>query len=430
MKAGQTNIAQVTAKSLLSVIYGLISVTCVSLSQDLKTQAKEAFEQQNYGRAVQLLERAVIERPADAEIYYLLGYYTHYYYYDSIPESSYNVAASDRILAYLKKSLQLDPNIRDAYSIMGSEYAARAINELEAGNAAGFIEYLRKGRSEGGYTDWMLEFGRNILRSCPTDAILLTGGDAEAFPVWYCRFVEQYRTDILPIPAASLGQPRFAVLLKKGVQGLFTPAPVSWNVEQLMDMSLYPWKAQTFSIPLPQKTQDAAAPQFTWTVTPNAKVSEVDMITPGKALSVDIIRTNQWQRPILFTLGCPTWIEKDLQGYLRLTGLTYQLVPLPQEPWKNVNLESIIDFFSDSTYFNAVRSWRESDIPRRSGVLREYQTIVFLTIYSLDNQGKYKEANKILDLFEKRISNGVLPMDEEYMQRFGEITSKIRAHKD
>lgn len=419
-----------TTKSLLSVICGLVSVGYVSFSQDLKTLAREAFEQQNYGQAVQLLERAVTEGPEDAEVYYMLGYYTHYYYYDSVPESSYNAAASDRIIAYLKKSLQLDPNIRDAYAIIGSEYAGRAINELKAGNAASFLEYLRKGRSEGGYTDWMLEFGRNILRSCSTDVILFTGGDAEAFPVWYCRFVEQYSTDILPIPANLLGKPRFAVLLKKGIQSLFPPAPVSWSVDQLTDMHLYPWKAQTVNISPLKKMQDTVLPQFAWTVTPDVKVNEGDMLTPGKALSVNIIRTNQWQRPILFTVGCPTWIEKDLQGYLRLTGLAYQLMPLTETPWENVNLKSIMDFFSDSTCFKAIRSWRESDIPCRSGVLRSYLTIVFLTIYSLDHQGKYREANKILDLFDKRISNGVLPVDEEYMQRFREITSKIRAHKD
>jgi hypothetical protein len=48
---------------------------------------------------------------------------------------------------YLRKSLQLDPTLRDAYSLIGSEYGSRALSQLQAKNANGFIEQLRAGRT-------------------------------------------------------------------------------------------------------------------------------------------------------------------------------------------------------------------------------------------------------------------------------------------
>ncbi|MDR1975186.1 MAG: DUF2723 domain-containing protein [Bacteroidales bacterium] len=40
------------------------------------------------------------------------------------------------------------------------------------------------------------DFGRNMLESCPPNAVLVVDGDNDTFPVWYCQQVENIRTDV------------------------------------------------------------------------------------------------------------------------------------------------------------------------------------------------------------------------------------------
>jgi hypothetical protein len=54
----------------------------------------------------------------------------------------------------------------------------------------GWNDHDRSGRY------YAVDMARNMLASCPENAILFTGGDNDTFPLWYAQMVENYRTDV------------------------------------------------------------------------------------------------------------------------------------------------------------------------------------------------------------------------------------------
>jgi len=183
-------------------------------AQDLKAQAAKAIDSEDYAKAIGLLEQVVRHNPTDADAWYQLGHSLHWLCYDSTPLSGYNRAVSERILECMHKALTLDPHLRNCYSVIGSEYGARAEVALQTGDWANFIQELKNANEIGAFPEWLLEYARNLLNSCGLGAILFTGGDAEVFPIWYCQFIDSVRTDVTLVPVPLLDRTWFILLMK------------------------------------------------------------------------------------------------------------------------------------------------------------------------------------------------------------------------
>jgi len=195
----------------------------------LKEQAHGAFEAEDYPRAIALLRQAVQQDSADAEAWYYLGYYTHYLCYDSVPLTGYSDHSSDEVLALLERAVALDPKLGNACYFIGAEYGGRFLNQMQRGNLKGMVAELKAGKARGGFPDWLVEYNRNMLRSCDDNAILFTGGDAEAGSAWYLQYVEGFRRDVTVIPVAVLRWPWYVLALKEKRDLIPAGAPISWS---------------------------------------------------------------------------------------------------------------------------------------------------------------------------------------------------------
>jgi len=202
---------------LYALITFLLLVICLyGQDTNLKKMAIEEFKNENYPKAIQILKKALKESPKDAEIYYYLGFFTHYNAYDTRPLAGYNSSLSDTVFNYLDKALALNPNYGDAKYFYAAEAGAAALNALKLKKFEKFNFYYRKAYNKGSFPDWAIEYGKITMDLCEKDAILFTHGDFILNVCWYLQVIENYRKDISVIPLAFLDRPWFVFELKQG----------------------------------------------------------------------------------------------------------------------------------------------------------------------------------------------------------------------
>ncbi len=227
------------------------------------------------------------------------------------------------------------------------------------------------------------DLATDYLESCAPNAIVISFGDNDTYPLWYAQEVENIRPDIRVINSSLLGtdwyinQLRYKLNESDPVDPIWTAAQIEGSnrdiiynapkpgidANQYMDLytmmkdyagsddpskmeqgrdgsllNVYPSKK--VSIPV-----DIDFVKKNGTVNANDSVlSEVkfeikkDVIYKNDAAILNIIASNKWKRPIYFT--SPQAADIGIDNYIRQDGLTYRFVPVLNSP---VNQDWVYD---------------------------------------------------------------------------------------
>ncbi len=397
---------------------------------------------------------------------FLLGLFGAYYHWRKSPKMAFVAITSfiimGVVLALYQNQQEPQPRERD-YFYVGSFFIFSMwvgigilglIEELKAqlGKAptSKFVAYgvlsvtavfvpanmLRTNFHEANRTGNLVayDYSYNTLQSCEPDAILITNGDNDTFPLWYLQDVEGIRRDIRVVNLSLLNTNWYINQLKNEEPHGAKKVPISLTDKQIEEIQpSFNFKPGQYTIPVPTEvlqqyavtdtsiTNHQAIPFF---FPATLQYGEYKGIRVQDIMVYNIVRTNEWKRPIYFAMTVSDDGKIGLQDYLQWDGLAFKLVPrrTPQSIWSNMNVQRMEGhLFTDRRH--PVKTpetgylWRNLtdrsvyyDEDARRMMVNYRQTFLALCGYYLNVANQPQKVVQTLDRMEQVIPRSVIPM--------------------
>ena len=285
------------------------------------------------------------------------------------------------------------------------------------------------------------DFGRNYLESCEPNAIIFTQGDNDTFPLWYAQEVEGFRTDVRVCNTSYLQTDWYIDQMKRQAYNS-DPLPISWerkdyaygkrsavslsspqdnpvNLGAVMKyiISDDPRTMQTTGKRTMYKSPytnlvlpiDSARIVESRTLSPehepfiekqlNISLKGKEYVTIVDLISLDMINTNNWERPIYYAITVPSSAYYFVDNNLQKTGLAYQVVPLhTKESALSVNTTKMFDNVMNKFKWGGVEKPGVYLDETAMNQCRTQRTNVFSDLaYMLVREGKIDKAIQVLD---------------------------------
>lgn len=312
-------------------------------------------------------------------------------------------------------------------------------------------DHNRKGRY------FSVDAARNFLASCAPNAILFTGGDNDTFPLWYVQEVENFRTDVRVIvlsyfdtdwyvdqmtrPANeskalpfSLTPERYQkgtndviyVIEKEGLDAISASEYLKLinSGSELLQMKT---SGKTLINMVPSRNlildvdssflanDEIVPPQFKDLFVPqmNLQVGG-NYVTKGTLMLLDLIVSNNWERPIYFNNTSLATLGLNLDEYVVMEGLTYRLLPIRkpdtiQEELVNTNL-AMKNFMENFAFrgMNDPDVYLDEEYRRFTSNHRSALNSIALALIEED---KLADAAKLLNFGLETIPDKAVPYD-------------------
>jgi hypothetical protein len=294
----------------------------------------------------------------------------------------------------------------------------------------------------GHYLAW--DYSYNLLQSVEKDAILITAGDNDTFPLWYLQDVEGIRRDVR-IVNLSLGNMDYYIKQLKHMRPYGAkPVPISLPDDQIEGIQPMVYQTQMINIPIPKfaaegrstprlkgeggevdPAERVAVDTMKFVMPATLKFGNTSALRVQDILVFDIVRSSQWERPVYFAITAGGDDSKiGLRDYLEMEGLAYKLVPHRRQAyWAAVNEEKTrAQLFTDvkqpskeQAYGCLWRGLQDSTVTfdenQRRMISSYRQPFYTLSLYLSNVKNKPEEMSAVLDRMEQVIPRRIHPMD-------------------
>ena len=309
----------------------------------------------------------------------------------------------------------------------------------------------------GRYTS--VDFGYNMLIGCAPNAVLFTYGDNDTFPLWYNQEVEGVRQDVRvsnlnylrgdwyidqmkrkaytsdPLPlkmthnqyysgkrdvVLAIDRLNGAIDLKQAISFILSddemsqiPSPFSEKEK----ICFLPSKTLYLAIEKDQilKTGTLRAEKINQMVdTMTWRVNE-NMILKEGLVILDLLATNNWERPIYMGTTVSNDSYQNLQDYFQLEGMMYRIVPIKapgsEYDFGKVDTKLMYDNIMNKYRFRSIADPKIYFDENNSRIISNYRNIFARLAGGLVAEGKNQEAIEVLDRCMKIIPPSNIPFN-------------------
>ena len=308
------------------------------------------------------------------------------------------------------------------------------------------------------------DFAKNYLASCAPNAILITNGDNDTFPLWYVQEVEGFRTDVrvvnftlasgdwyihqlfnkiydsdplpftIPSEKYTAGTNDFVPYYEKDPDNV-------WDLKKLINfinsdkedskvalqdkrkVSFMPTKNLSLRVDSAKVCNNGTVPAYLADRVVKAITWKVKKSTLYKndLMLLDLIATNNWDRPIYFASPSSVSDFMNIDDYCFLEGSVYRFIPVMGDPKRGAVLpnETFDCFTKKFAYGNLNDSTIYVD--KESYGMSMYLRNNFARLaQSLLSEGKKDKALQILNKGQELFPDRAVPYDL-YMIGYAEL---------
>ena len=303
---------------------------------------------------------------------------------------------------------------------------------------------------------------RNYLNSCALNAIVFTYGDKYTFPLWYVQELEGVRRDVRVVNLSLLSGSWYIDQMKRKAYES-SGVPISFTHEQYRDGKRdYVLIRDQFkegnlkdvmefvASDLPQTklqgyikeldfipTRNVILPVDSAKVIANGTVKPQDAdqivkdlrlhlpmqgLTKSQLMVLDILSTNNWERPVYFGIGMGSDAYMGLEKYFQLEGAAYRVVPIET---KEAEFYDYGRIDSDILYDNIMNKFEWGNIkdPKvnidffhdQTIAVMKYRNTFLRLAQKLYDEGKQAEAVAVLDKSLEEIPLYQVPADNSML---------------
>lgn len=276
------------------------------------------------------------------------------------------------------------------------------------------------------------DYARNLLESVAPNGILFTNGDNDTFPLWYVQEVEGIRTDVRIVCLSLLNTDWYIKQLRDQWSHESAPLPISLTDEEIAQVTsgISQWQPREINIPVDKemlsrafsdemtyKEQIGVKPDITIPILKKGTDFEMPVDSLDEVVSwrlngrlygkdqqgnniyylqtqdhliLDILKTNNWLRPVYFANTVSSQSQLNLQDYFRTEGKAYRVVPKDFDAGREGHINTKI--FVDRVKNFKFREWNNPDLYMDENIRRMLSNYRF-NFMSLAM--KYREQGKV-----------------------------------
>ena len=262
------------------------------------------------------------------------------------------------------------------------------------------------------------DFGANYLKSCEPGGILFSNGDNDTFPLWYNQEVEGVG-DSLRVCNLSYLQTDWYINQMKRPYYHSEALPISWDFKDYQpntneyvqvrniygDSAISVKSAFDFLRSDDKATKTCEGKNFLpsnnlFVPTPEGgqvRFARKNGFTRADMMTMEMLSTNNWQRPIYFcaTVGNSAYL--GLEPYMELTGLAYQVTPYrSRDGQSRVNTVKMYDNMMNKFRYGNVKAHGIYIDENTMRMCDTHRTMFARLVEQLLAEGQYEKAQLAL----------------------------------